>query len=141
MTSKFFNPVYYPESPTSKRERSRFWPRPGSVRSDMKGRPSQELDPELGASDVTARGVAYQSVYPKEINSLDTEYDFMVPRRFGWLHMRVLLQQQDELRPLEQRLQQLDRDDDRHVSQNSAQNSPRIWLVKTIEDKLFEYSK
>ena len=42
---------------------------------------------------------------------MDSDENFMIYRRFGFLHSRVLLNKQDELRLLEERLDDLDKID------------------------------
>jgi hypothetical protein len=49
--------------------------------------------------------------YPRLAAFLDSDENFMIYRRFGFLHARVLLQKQDELRELEEDLDQLDKKD------------------------------
>ncbi|KAL5313879.1 hypothetical protein ACEPPN_018302 [Leptodophora sp. 'Broadleaf-Isolate-01'] len=46
---------------------------------------------------------------------MDSDENFMIYRRFGFLHARLLLQKQDELRLMEEALDRLDRDD---ISEN-----------------------
>lgn len=47
---------------------------------------------------------------------MDSDENFMIYRRFGFLHARLLLQKQDELRLMEADLDKMDRGD---ISQNS----------------------
>ena len=42
---------------------------------------------------------------------MDSDENFMIYRRFGFLHSRILLNKQDELRLLEERLDDLDKID------------------------------
>lgn len=46
--------------------------------------------------------------YPKLARFLDSDDNFMVYRRFGFLQTRLLLETQDRLRVLEERLDKLD---------------------------------
>ncbi len=74
--------------------------------------------------------------------------NFLIYRKFAWLHNRLLLHKQDELYELEQRLERLDQSDaaqdprrlksrrrDEHVSPNSG----RKELLKQIEGTLDKY--
>lgn len=74
--------------------------------------------------------------------------NFLIYRKFAWLHNRLLLYKQDELYELEQRLERLDQSDsaqdprrlksrrrDEHVSPSSG----RKELLKQIEEKLENY--
>jgi hypothetical protein len=47
--------------------------------------------------------------YPKLARFLDSDDNFMVYRRFGFLQTRLLLETQDQLRVLEERLDKLDK--------------------------------
>jgi hypothetical protein len=49
--------------------------------------------------------------YPKLARFLDSDDNFMVYRRFGFLQARLLLETQDKLRVLEGRLDRLDESD------------------------------
>ena len=120
---------------------------------------NQQSDPELGAYDVPARLSALPSAYPKFVDWLDSDDSFLVCRRFGWLHSRVLLHRQEELIRLEHCLEELDRIDLKldestpHSSRNwkldgkarkrdeSTPHDSRDWLLKTIEEKLSDYGK
>ena len=74
--------------------------------------------------------------------------NFLIYRKFAWLHNRLLLQKQDELYELEQSLERLDQSDfaqdprrlksrrrDEHVSPSSG----RKELLKQIDEKLENY--
>ena len=70
-------------------------------------------------------------------------------RRFGFLHQRVLLYRQDELRDLEDQLIRLD-DEDREEMPKALKSrklddvregSYRSGLIQTIDDKLKEYGQ
>lgn len=86
--------------------------------------------------------------YPNLAAFLDSDENFMLYRRFGYLQSRILLHKQDELRALEEQLDRLDRKDaadpktrrllqSRDLDDNS--NSPRKSLLKTIETAYKEY--
>jgi hypothetical protein len=63
----------------------------------------------------------------------------MLYRRFGYLHARILLSKQDELRELEE---QLDREDFVGMHQMAeGQPENRRILLGVIEQKLSEYRK
>ena len=83
--------------------------------------------------------------------------DFMVFRRFGWLHIRTLLYLQDEIVELEQRLRSQDEEleplfkrQERHgndcspsqtLGQRSASSESGKWLLAKIKETLSDYSE
>ena len=80
----------------------------------------------------------------------DCDPSFLVYRKFGWLHNRVLLQLQDELQVLEDDLLRLDkleatRSDPvyqrSHRVDYSRPNSKRRAVLADIKKKLDEYGK
>jgi hypothetical protein len=65
-------------------------------------------------------------------------------RFFGRLHARILLHNQDQLIELEQKLDQLDRDETTPyflASRRDDMNIKRQKILAEIEQKLKEYSK
>lgn len=66
--------------------------------------------------------------YPKLAAYLDSDDQFSVYWRFGYLHSRLLLHKQDELRGLEDRLQILD-----NLDLNGDEDS-RLCLKSRDED-------
>jgi hypothetical protein len=88
--------------------------------------------------------------YPHLAAFLDSDENFMLYRRFGYLQSRILLHKQDELRELEERLDQLDKKDaeDSKTKKllksrdlDDKRNGPRIALLVTIEKKFKEYGR
>ena len=69
--------------------------------------------------------------FPIVASYLDSDDSFMVYRRFGFLHARLLLNKQDELRELEEDLRDLDGDD-------WAEESCRKYLMSRELDKARE---
>lgn len=83
---------------------------------------------------------------------LDSDENFMIYRRFGFLHARLLLQRQDELRIMEE---ELDRMDQRDKLQNKRMLQCRIdddirtdqveetrkLLLSRIEDAILKYDQ
>ena len=73
----------------------------------------------------------------------------MMCRRFGFLHTRVLLYRQDELRELEDQLVRLDAEDAEcedpilasRVLDDVQEGSFRKGLIQEIDDKLKEYDE
>jgi hypothetical protein len=55
----------------------------------------------------------YPNGYPRVSYLLDSDDSFMMYRRFGQLHSRLLLHKQDQLREMEEELFALDRRDDK----------------------------
>lgn len=87
--------------------------------------------------------------YPQLAALLNTDENFLMCRRFGFLQQRVLLYRQDELRDLEDQLIRLD-DEDREENPKALQSrklddaregSYRRGLIQLIDDKLEEYAK
>lgn len=72
----------------------------------------------------------------------------MLYRRFGFLQARLLLNKQDQLRALEEKLDRLDAmdrgDDEDYLTSrelDDADERPRTKLLKTIETKFKEYGR
>jgi hypothetical protein len=67
----------------------------------------------------------------------------MLYRRFGFLQARLLLNKQDQLRALEEQLDEIDNEDDEeHLKSrdiDDADETPRTRLLKKIETKFKEY--
>jgi hypothetical protein len=76
---------------------------------------------------------------------LDSDENFMLYRRFGFLQARLLLNKQDQLRALEEQLDEIDNEDDEeHLKSrdvDDADETPRTRLLKKIETKFKEYGK
>ncbi|MCJ1240409.1 hypothetical protein MMC14_008411 [Varicellaria rhodocarpa] len=89
--------------------------------------------------------------YPKGYGKLaafqDCDPNFLIYRKFSWLHNRVLLHRQDELVELEDRLERLDRFDQENDEKkltsrrrdDAKPDSSRKELLLDIEKKLVEY--
>lgn len=69
----------------------------------------------------------------------------MLYRRFGFLQARLLLNKQDQLRALEEQLDQIDSvDDEEHLKSrdmDDADETRRTKLLKKIEVKFKEYGE
>ena len=67
----------------------------------------------------------------------------MLYRRFGFLQARLLLNKQDQLRALEEQLDEIDNgDDEEHLKSrdvDDADETPRTRLLRKIETKFKEY--
>ena len=67
----------------------------------------------------------------------------MLYRRFGFLQSRLLLNKQDQLRALEEQLDDIDKEDDEQYltsrDLDDADERPRTRLLKRIETKFKEY--
>ncbi|KAH0557000.1 hypothetical protein GP486_005210, partial [Trichoglossum hirsutum] len=91
--------------------------------------------------------------YPRLAALLDSDESFMIYRRFGFLHARVLLNKQDELRELEDQLDAKDKEDegqrvlksrvrdDKTAPAEGARGPTRKQILAEIETKLNEYDK
>ena len=93
--------------------------------------------------------------YPSFAEFIARDGDAAIYRKFGHLSARNLLYLQSELHELEDRLQELDREDVRRVADDEAQKAARAWshfsdagntrakshrdLQATIRAKLQEY--
>lgn len=85
---------------------------------------------------------------------MDSDDNFMIYRRFGFLYSRVLLQKQDELRAMEETLDEMDQRDSRESDksrlalQSRAKDQKRTGtpshqtrqeLLRSTEGKLYDY--
>lgn len=77
---------------------------------------------------------------------LDSEYSFMLYRRFGFLQTRLLLYKQDELRELEEELDALDKDDAQHHKEylgsrfrDDVLSGKRKILMGKIDERFKDY--
>ncbi|KAK8253766.1 hypothetical protein IWZ00DRAFT_502061 [Phyllosticta capitalensis] len=87
--------------------------------------------------------------YPMLAAMLNSDENFLLCRRYGFLHNRVLLYRQDELRELESQLHALDRQDDRdpenkrclrsRMLDDATNGMERAKLIQLIDEKLKEY--
>jgi hypothetical protein len=87
--------------------------------------------------------------YPRLAAFQNSDENFLICRKYGFLHNRVLLYRQDELRQLETELLQLDRktqkSDDTRLKSRMREESvlneyERKGLINRIDDKLKEYN-
>ncbi|KAL8807456.1 MAG: hypothetical protein Q9223_001242 [Gallowayella weberi] len=91
----------------------------------------------------------YTVGYPKVAAFENADPSFLIYRKFGWLHNRLLLYLQDELAELEYKLDKLDKEtfsDDDDIKLSSRRDdwtgrSLRRDLVKQIAQKLEEYEQ
>ncbi|KAL9609024.1 MAG: hypothetical protein Q9167_006187, partial [Letrouitia subvulpina] len=87
---------------------------------------------------------------------MDSDENFMIYRRFGFLYSRVLLSKQDELRELEDSLDDMDRRDAKESTYSkkclmsrakdfnreaASGQETRQEMLKKIETKLYEYGQ
>lgn len=83
--------------------------------------------------------------YPHLAAFLDSDENFMLYRRFGFLQARLLLNKQDQLRALEEQLDEIDsEDDEEHLKSrdmDDADETRRTKLLKKIEVKFKEYAE
>ncbi|ORY17224.1 hypothetical protein BCR34DRAFT_555651 [Clohesyomyces aquaticus] len=85
--------------------------------------------------------------YPRLAALLNSDEDFLICRQYGFLHNRVLLYRQDELRELEQKLLVMDNitqeKDDTMLKcrmREERETDERRALINRIDDKLREYN-
>ena len=95
----------------------------------------------------------YQNGYPRQAAFQSSEPSFSIYRAFNYLHSRVILELQDELRCLEDNLSDLDKIDfdngdgrrlksracDIRQAKREKTNSKRAQLIAAIRDKLVSY--
>ena len=90
--------------------------------------------------------------YPQLTAFINSDDNFLIGRKYGYLRSRLLLYRQDELSVLEKGLLALDKDDQEHrkLALQSRQHDEetdddpetgRKTLMKKIDDKLKEYGK
>jgi hypothetical protein len=84
--------------------------------------------------------------YPRLAAFLDSDENFMLYRRFGFLQARILLYKQDELRELETDLDRMDKIDKKKApavlksrERDDAENTRRKELLHEIEERFKEY--
>jgi hypothetical protein len=91
--------------------------------------------------------------YPRVATFLDSDENFMVYRRFGYLQSRIILEKQDNLRQMEDKLDRMDRIDSRLEKREANARlltrdsfgadfqAERVALLKEIEREWMEYGK
>ncbi|KAL8950188.1 MAG: hypothetical protein Q9222_003766 [Ikaeria aurantiellina] len=95
--------------------------------------------------------------YPRQAAYADSDECFMIYRRFGYIHARLLLHHQDEIRELEATLHDMDlrdsrvparqsllrsRDADQEDSETKGPNADtRVALLDRIEEKTLKYGQ
>jgi hypothetical protein len=101
---------------------------------------------------LTADSVVVQDCpkgYPLLAAFLDSDDNFMIYRRFGYLQARLLLEKQEQLRRLEWELELLDEKDMKAKSRalisfadgEDGEGQERRQLMQKIEDKIRDYGK
>ena len=68
----------------------------------------------------------YPHGYPRQAAFADSDESFMLYRRFGYVHARLLLHRQDELRELEDELENMDKMDARNEKRKNCLHSRDI---------------
>jgi hypothetical protein len=87
--------------------------------------------------------------YPRVAAFLDSDDDFRLYRRFGYIQSRLLLEKQDDLRRLEEHLDRMDRKDSKKSNQllmtrqtiGADSFKERRELMQEIETKYNEYCR
>lgn len=83
--------------------------------------------------------------YPRLAAFTDSHDNFMLYRRFGYLSSRVLLDKQDELRELEDKLEELDVSDTwdfpDKLQKRDLQGEERQRLLTQIQTKFVDYGQ
>ncbi|MCJ1245850.1 hypothetical protein MMC30_003054 [Trapelia coarctata] len=91
---------------------------------------------------------SYPEGYPRVAAMEDSDPNFMICRKFGWLHLRVLLHYQDQLVELEEDLERIDAFDAgsdfrklKSRRRDEAINSERKDILIRIDKKLAAYDE
>jgi hypothetical protein len=92
---------------------------------------------------------AHPNGYPRLAAILNSDENFLICRKYGVLHSRVLLYRQDELRELEKELYIMDQVESRKDGGITLQSRAREErngvdrrdLIERIDNKLKEYSR
>jgi hypothetical protein len=90
--------------------------------------------------------------YPYLATFLDSDENFMIYRRFGFLHARLLLQKQDELRMMEEELDRMDHRDKLNntkalqcrmedIERQDQVGETRQALLSRMEDTILRYDE
>jgi hypothetical protein len=90
--------------------------------------------------------------YPYLAAFLDSDENFMIYRRFGFLHARLLLQKQDELRIMEEELDRMDKRDKlkntkalkcrmEDVERQDQEGETRQSLLSRVENTILRYDE
>jgi len=131
-------------------EKVRTWP--GAIKrqyTDITSKPDRRFQTHVQCLENFPEG------YPRTACYMDSDDAFMQYRRFGYLHARLLLNKQDELRSLEEDLMCLDRlDDEDEATQKYLRSRQKEYarkpdngaetkkqLLDKIEQKTLEYGK
>jgi hypothetical protein len=94
----------------------------------------------------------YPEGYPRQAAFQASEASWSIYRSFGYLHSRVILDLQDELRCIEESLEELDlenerkdrvrsRKDDLKHALSEGIESPRAVLMERLHGKLVKYGE
>jgi hypothetical protein len=86
--------------------------------------------------------------YPRLAAFLDSDENFMVYRRFGYIQARLLLEKQDDLQKLEKKLDEYDENVEQTQAKNSrmrdlkpADAAPRQKILDELEIKFLQYGE
>lgn len=116
---------------------------------------SDQIPPHWKANHINEKRDArsledYPAGFPRFAAWMNCDENFLMTRRYGWLHNRVMLYRQSELRELETQLQMCDAGD--HEDQDPALRDHRMFargdageyrkkLMQQIDEKLEQYGK
>lgn len=142
------------QDPSEKTRHSKLWSYiqglPAPLRSP---RTFKEYREEDGRKTLVQRIDDHPKGYPQFAAFLDSDANFLICRKFGWLRSRVLLSRQDELNQLERRLLSMDDEDkdefplalrSRKIDdgrQDIEEEYSRKTLLQEIDDKLEKYDQ
>ncbi|KAL8819761.1 MAG: hypothetical protein Q9191_007664, partial [Dirinaria sp. TL-2023a] len=142
------------QEPSEKTRHSKLWSYiqglPAPLRSP---RTFKEYREEDGRKTLVQRIDDHPEGYPQFAAFLDSDANFLICRKFGWLRSRVLLSRQDELNQLERRLLSMDDEDKEECPlalrsrkiddgrQDIEEEYSRKTLLQEIDDKLEKYDQ
>ncbi|KAK4183658.1 hypothetical protein QBC35DRAFT_344598, partial [Podospora australis] len=87
---------------------------------------------------------SFRNAYPRLAAFLNSDREFPVFRRFGQVHVRLLLHMQDEIVELEDRLNELDASELNDYSlrtRREDRNQDRKAVLAELESRLLSYDK
>ncbi|KAK2612247.1 hypothetical protein QQS21_001673 [Conoideocrella luteorostrata] len=116
------------------------WERPGPT---VTGQSPTRL--QQGQANPTRRLVEdYRPGYPRFVALVSAHAPFFMCRRFDKLRARLLLQKQDKLSMLEEKLEQVDREEPSPLYLGKSrcdQNVERASILREIDDCLADFGK
>jgi len=127
---------------------------PGLPFANLQQSPVHQVQPQTAAQGSSGPAAHWPNQpwdntgYPQFTKWLASDEDFVVMRRLGQLHARVLLSKQDRIVQLEARLNFLDKEEIISGDQNNGsfrldamRNKERSWILEKAERELEGYGQ